>query len=149
MLSFRGVILVLALMSISGCTATKVIPVDTTLKIRKTCIEDCKDTCFDGEMMGVIRDGFERNGIATQIYTGSLPTECEYHLSVMCERTWDMAMYLHHAELRLYRAQAQIGYAEYHLTGKGGLALTKFGSTKSKMDPIIDELLIGHPINTK
>jgi len=99
--------------------------------------------------MSVLREGFNRNGITTQIYTGSLPSECEYHLSVMCERTWDMAMYMHHAELRLYRAQAQIGYAEYHLTGKGGLALTKFGSTKSKMDPIIDELLMGHPIPTK
>lgn len=93
--------------------------------------------------MGVIRDGLERNGISSQNYTGNLPSECEYHLSVMCERNWDVAMYMHHAELRLYRAQTQIGYAEYHLAGKGGLALTKFGSTKSKMDPIIDELLTG------
>jgi len=140
------VTLFLALVSVSGCTATKVSPVDTTLKIKHACVEDCQQTCFDGEMMGVIRDGFERNSISTQNYTGSLPSECEYHLSIMCERTWDMAMYMHHAELRLYRAKAQIGYAEYHLKGKGGLALTKFGSTKSKMDPIIDELLTGNPI---
>ena len=146
MASHKFFILLLALMSISGCTTTKVNPVDTTFKIKHACIEDCQQTCFEGEMMGVIRDGLERNGISSQNYTGTLPSECEYHLSVMCERTWDLAMYMHHAELRLYRAKTQIGYAEYHLNGKGGLALTKWGSARSKMDPIIDELLSGHPI---
>jgi hypothetical protein len=34
-------------------------------------------------MMGVIRDGFARHGITTQIYAGNLPSECEYHLSYM------------------------------------------------------------------
>lgn len=32
---------------------------------------------------------------------------------------------------------------ESHLVGKGGLSLTKWASTKSKMDPVIDELLKG------
>lgn len=95
--------------------------------------------------MSVIRDGFKRNGIATQIYTGNLPSECEYHLSYYCERTWDLATYMHHAELRLYRGQAQIGYAEYHLNGGGGFSMMKWDSTKKKMDPVIDELLNGQP----
>lgn len=99
--------------------------------------------------MGVIRDGFERHGITTQIYIGDLPSECEYHLSYMCERTWDMAMYMHHAELRLYRAQTQIGYAEYHLKAKGGWSLMKYKSTETKMEPVIDELLSGYPIAKK
>ena len=96
--------------------------------------------------MGVIRDGFQRHGITTQIYTGNLPSECEYHLAYMCNQTWDMAMYMHHAELRFYRAQAQIGYAEYHLKGKGGWSVMKYESTKKKMDPVIDELLSSYPI---
>jgi hypothetical protein len=143
---FKMFFLFLGLGLVSGCTAIKVSPVDTTLKIKHICIEDCQQTCFDGDMMGVIRDGFERNGISSQIFTGSLPSECEYHLSVMCARTWDLAMYMHHAELRMYRANTQIGYAEYHLNGGGGFALTKFGSTKSKIDPVIDELLNGKPV---
>jgi hypothetical protein len=138
--------MVLALVLVSGCTAVKVRPVDTDLEIKHVCIEDGQQTCFDGEMMGVIRDGFERHGITTQIYTGNLQSECEYHLSFMCNRTWDMAMYMHHAELRLYRAQAQIGYAEYHLKAKGGWSVMKYESTKTKMDPVIDELLSNYPI---
>lgn len=144
MLSIRLFFIFFALVSVSGCTAITVRPVDTALEIKHVCIEDGQQLCFDGQMMGVIRDGFERHGITTQVYTGNLPPECEYHLSFMCERTWDIATYMHHAELRLYRAKAQVGYAEYHLNGKGGLALTKWGSTKEKMGPIIDELLSGH-----
>jgi hypothetical protein len=136
--------IILALFFVSGCTAITVRPVDTALKIKHVCIEDGQQLCFDGQMMGVIRDGFERHGITTQVYAGNLPSECEYHLSFMCERTWDMATYMHHAELRLYRAKAQVGYAEYHLNGKGGLSLMKWGSTKEKMAPVIDELLSGH-----
>ena len=50
-----------------------------------------------------------------------------------------------HAELRLYRGTAQIGYAEYDLTADGGFSLTKWQTTKTKMDPVIDELLNGQP----
>jgi hypothetical protein len=145
MVLIRYFLIFLALVSAYGCTAVKVRPVDTELELKHVCIEDGQQMCFDGEMMGVIRDGFERHGITTQIYTGNLPSECEYHLSYMCNQTWDMAMYMHHAELRLYRAQAQIGYAEYHLKGKGGWSFMKYESTKKKIDPVIDELLSGYP----
>jgi hypothetical protein len=50
--------------------------VDNSLKIRHACIKDCEQMCLDGQMMGVIRDGFERHGITTQIYSGDLPTVC-------------------------------------------------------------------------
>lgn len=144
--STKYLFIFLALVSAYGCTNVKVQSVNTALEIKNTCIEDGQQTCFDGEMVGVIRDGFERHGITTQIYTGNLPSTCEYHLSYMCERTWDMAMYMHHAELRLYREQVKIGYAEYHLINKGGLSLMKYQSTKTKMDPVIDELLGGNPV---
>ncbi len=57
-------------------------------------------------------------------------------------------MYLSHAELHLLRNGRQIASAEYHLNGKGGLALTKFKGMNSKMDPVIDQLLAGYEIDT-
>lgn len=54
-----------------------------------------------------------------------------------------MKPYLSHAELQLHRAGQQVASAEYHLRGKGGFSLTKWAGTKSKMDPVIDELLAG------
>jgi hypothetical protein len=115
-------------------------------RITHVCVKDGKEMCFDGEMLGVILDGFGRHGITTQVYSGNLPTDCEYNLSYMCNQTWDMAMYMHHAELRLFQKNFQIGYAEYHLAGGGGLSLMKWQSAKTKMDPVIDELLQNYPI---
>lgn len=133
----------LAVVVAPGCTSIKVKPVDNIADIEHVCIEDGEKTCFDGQMLNVISDGFQRHGISTEVYTDNLPPECEYHLSYYCERTWDMAMYLHHAELRLYRAKSQIGYAEYHLNGQGGFSLMKWQKTKTKINPVIDELLSG------
>jgi hypothetical protein len=52
-----------------------------------------------------------------------------------------MKPYLSHAELRLLRAGTEIASAEYHLRAKGGFSVTKWAGTRSKMDPVIDELL--------
>ena len=35
----------------------------------------------------------------------------------------------------------QIGYAEYHLIGKGGYSMMKWQGVKTKMNPVIDALL--------
>jgi hypothetical protein len=52
-----------------------------------------------------------------------------------------MKPYLTHAELRLWEGGKQIGFAEYHLNGNGGLDLGKWRGTQAKMGPVIDELL--------
>jgi hypothetical protein len=138
----------LAALVLSGCTTVTVSPVKIdAAAIKHVCIENGEQMCFDGQMLGIIRDGFERHGIRTEVYTGNRPSECSSYLIYMCERTWDLATYMHHAELRLYSDNAQVGYAEYHLTGQGGLALTKFAGTKDKMDPVIDELLKDYPLS--
>jgi hypothetical protein len=143
MLSVRYVLFSIILILASGCTKIAVRPVDSTLDINHVCIQDCADKCFDGRMLSIIQDGFQRHGITTEVYKGELPSECKYNLTYYCEITWDMAVYLHHAEFRLYHGKSQIGNAEYHLSGKGGFSLNKWASTKSKIDPVIDELLRG------
>jgi len=129
------------LLTAYGCTSVKVRPVSNVSEIKQVCIRDSPDQCFVGDMLQVLIEGFNRNGIATPVYTGNVPNDCSYHLTYMCNQTWDMAMYMHHAELHLFHGREQVGYAQYHLTGKGGLSLMKWQSTQTKMDPVIDELL--------
>jgi len=146
MFSFRSVLVLLSLALLSGCTAIKIEPVDTNFSINHVCIKNCEQACFDGQMLSVIQEGFERHGFSTQVYNDILPPDCEYHLTYYCERSWDLSTYMHHAELRLYHTQDQIGYAEYHLKGEGGLAPNKWDPTKKKMDPVIDQLLGNYPL---
>jgi hypothetical protein len=80
--------------------------------------------------------------VSTQVYTGDAPAGCDVILTYTALRSWDFAPYLSHAELHLKtRDGAEIASAEYHLVGKGGYSLMKWQGTKTKMDPVVDELL--------
>jgi len=89
MVLIRVFFIVIAFVLASGCTTITVRPVNNALEIKHVCITDGQQMCLDGRMIGVIREGFERHGITTQVYTGNLPSQCEYNLSYMCEVTWD------------------------------------------------------------
>jgi hypothetical protein len=125
---------------LSGCTVVTVRPVDKAAAIKHICIQENPKVAV-GDFVTVVRDGFDRHGISTEVISGTVPERCEYLLTYTALRSWDFSPYLSHAELRIERAGRQVAYAEYHLKGKGGFALTKWAGTKSKMDPVIDELL--------
>jgi hypothetical protein len=137
----RIVVIILALLT-AACTSVKVQSVDTSLPLLHVCIQR-NHAVEVSDFLPVLQEGFERHGIGTEIYNGNRPRRCEYVLTYTALRSWDVKTYLSHAELRLLRAGQQIAFAEYHLRVKGGLSLMKFAGTKSKMDPVIDELLAG------
>ncbi|MEH6565925.1 MAG: Sbal_3080 family lipoprotein [Halopseudomonas sp.] len=127
---------------IAGCTSVTVEPVDPADGIVYVCIQDNAKVMVS-DFLPVVQAGFERHGIATQVFSGALPQKCEYVLSYTALRSWDMAPYLSHAELWLDRRGQRVASAEYHLNGKGGLSLMKWQGTQAKMDPVIDQLLGG------
>jgi len=134
------VAIVLFAISSSACTSVAVRPVDPSIEMNKVCILENKKVIVS-DFVQVLRDGFDRHGIATEVFSGNVPSDCEYVLTYTALRSWDLAPYLSHAELRIEKGGRQIAYAEYHLKGKGGLSLTKWAGTKEKMDPVIDQLL--------
>ena len=130
----------------TGCTAVTVKPVDPSLAVNYVCIEN-NPRVIVSDFVDVLRDGFDRHGIATEVTSGGRLRQCAYVLKYTALQSWDMAKYLSHAELRIESNGRQIASAEYHLKGKGGLSLTKWGDTKTKMDPVIDELLAGYRVD--
>ncbi|MDN6298077.1 MAG: Sbal_3080 family lipoprotein [Halomonas sp.] len=124
----------------AGCTSIQVQPIDSSLNPDKICIEE-NPKVIVRDFLDVVTDRIEYHGIHTEIYNKDIPEDCEYTMTYTALKTWDMGTYLHHAELRLSKNGDKVGYAEYHLNGKGGLSLTKWKGTKSKMDPVVDELL--------
>ncbi len=137
-------IITLALLTLAaGCTSIDVRQVPAAHKINHVCIKNNpKVTVTD--FVQVVEDVFNNHSITTEIYNGNTPEHCQYNLSYTALRSWDLSTYLSHAELRLYKGVQRIGYAEYHLIGKGGLALNKWASVKSKMTPVINKLLSQH-----
>jgi hypothetical protein len=127
---------------LTGCTSVQVRPLDASAPLKQVCIvQNPKVEVSD--FVDVLRDGFDRHGIASTVVSATGGGSCEVTVTYTALRTWDMAPYLSHAELRLWREGRQIGSATYHLDGGGGLSLMKWQGTKTKMDPVIDQLLAG------
>jgi len=136
----KSKLLLIATFLITGCTSVTVQPIAPNANLQQVCIiNNPKVTVSD--FISVLRDGFARHNIATSVVEESQSQSCDVTLTYTALRSWDFKPYVSHAELRLWRDGKQIGSADYHLNGKGGLSLTKWGSTKEKMDPVIDELL--------
>jgi hypothetical protein len=134
----------LALLVASGCTSIRVRPLAAQLRPQQVCIEENPAVIVPG-FLDVLRSGFARHGIATRVFSGSVPpADCEYVLEYTALQSWDFVPYLAHAELRLERRGVIVADAEYHLVGSGGFSLMKWQSPKAKMDPVIDELLAAH-----
>ena len=133
----------IAFLLLTGCTSINVQKLESSEKVSHVCIEENPKVIVH-DFLPIVQKGFERHGITTEVYEKTMPNYCEYNLTYTALKTWDMAMYMHHAELWLYRGKKNIAYAEYHLNGKGGLALNKWASVDSKMDPVINQLLSGY-----
>lgn len=133
-------VLFFCLIAIVGCTTMTVRPIDKSATLKHVCINENPKVKV-ADFITVLRDGFDRHGITTEVYSGNIPDNCGYILTYTALRSWDFSPYLSHAEIRIEKDGRQVAYAEYHLKGKGGLSLTKWKGTKYKMDPVIDELL--------
>lgn len=136
----RNLVLAVAALTVAGCTSVTVRPVAADVQLHNVCIVDNPQVIVS-DFVPVLRDGFARHHIATSVVEQSQAQSCVVTLTYTALRSWDLKPYLSHAELRLWRSGMQIGFAEYHLNGKGGYDLGKWRGTKSKMDPVIDRLL--------
>lgn len=132
--------LFLLLIIITGCTATQVTPLDKSYNVSHVCIEDNPKVIVGG-FAQTTSDIFQDHGITTEMFSGQRPDHCDFKLTYTALRSWDLSPYLSHAELRLFKGNERIAYAEYHLRGGGGFALNKWASVESKMTPVVNELL--------
>lgn len=131
--------LLVAATLLGGCTATRVTPLKTAAD--QMCIQENPKVQVS-DFVPVLQEGFARHGIQTQIHSKIPRADCPYVVTYTARRSWDMAPYLSTAEITILGPRRQtLAKASYHLRGKGGLSLMKWQGTKSKIDPVIDELL--------
>lgn len=133
------------MLALAACTSVKVKPVDASIAMKRVCIHTNPAVKVDDFVM-VMQDGFQRHGIAAEVYDGNPPASCEYVVDYTALRSWDFKPYLSHAEIRITEHGRLVASATYHLNGKGGFDMGKWRGTKAKMDPVMDKLLAGfHP----
>ena len=128
---------------LTACTSIVVRPLDYAPQVRSICIQENPKVIVT-DFLPVLREGLSRNNFSSQVFQGKPPETCELVLTYTALRSWDITPYLSHAELRLERDGEEVGYGEFHLRGKGGYSMYKWQGTKTKMDPVIDQLFESH-----
>lgn len=123
-----------------GCTSVRVKPVTAENRIDHVCIQE-NSRVQVGDFVAVMQEGFEKHGITSQLVRDPPPANCHFVSTYTARRTWDMAMYMTDAQIDVLRDGRPIASANYHLKGKGGFALNKWAGTRSKILPVMDELL--------
>jgi len=127
----------------AGCSVRNVRPVDAhAYPITVVCIQENPKVVVP-EFVTVIEEGFARHGIRSRRVHTPAPADCEYTVSYTARQSWDFVPYLRSAELRLAHGDETIGTATYY--HRRGLAPSKWAGARSKMAPVMDELLSGFP----
>ena len=110
--------------------------------IKNACVIKNKDVKVS-DFLSVLQEGFNKHGIECSLVGQADKKECPYTVTYTAERSWDIKYYLSHAEIKVYKLDKLIGHVTYHLPG-GAWSMdiaNKFKGTRSKMFPLIDELL--------
>lgn len=97
------------------------------------------------EFTYILEEGFSRHGIATKIRKNITP-DCEYSLIYTAQIDKpDTKPVLNDVHLAIYRGAQLIGYADRDppkgLLQGGGVELTRWDTTRAKIEPMLDELL--------
>lgn len=127
---------------LGGCTSIEVEPL--TVRPANICIEQNPKVLVT-DFVSVVQRGLLDRGISSEVYA-QVPASCNYRLTYVAYRTWDIVPYLSSADLEIWDSEKRrLGAAHYYLRGKGGLSMMKFQGTETKMAPVLDQLLKDMP----
>lgn len=135
----KFILFFIVLIFLQACTAVDVKPIDSGYNVQHICIEENPKVIVK-HFLETVETLLHDRSITTERYSGNVPEHCIHHMTYTALQTWDVSMYLHYAELRLFEGRERIGYAEYRLRAGGGLALNKWASVKSKMEPVVAKM---------
>jgi len=133
-------LIAIALLCMTGCTSVNIRPISAEHQITSVVIKENPKVAV-ADFLDVLVDGFERNGIKAKVVSESTEVHDGYSVNYVAYRKWDLAPYLVDATIGIYKNGERIAQAQYHLKGGGGFSMMKWQGTKTKIDPVIDELL--------
>lgn len=141
--TFMRLLIVLVILSATGCSIVQDVQQIDTLPSTEVCV--IEDSAVRAGVLSTIRDELLELGCQEQLLPSSASrTACPVTLSYTARWSWDMALYMYYAQLRVFNAQGhQIGEAVYDAS-KGGFRLfDKFVNSEEKIRELVGELFAG------
>ena len=125
----------------AGCESmdVKPLPYDGNIGVVKI-IDNPK--VLVGDFVGVMETCFSEHGIRTrQVDEFYTPRANEYWLKYTALQSFDFVTYLSVADVWIYRNGELMAKGHWQLDWNGGITLSKFDGTETKMRPFFAELL--------
>jgi len=135
----RTLILIILSMGISGCAINQSIEQANIPEKTQLCIIENP----------AVRDGFllEYKSVLTSkqipykvVSKSTVPESCEWTSTYTANWTWDLAMYMSYAEIKVFHNGALDGEAIYDST-RGGANMSKFIDAETKIRELVDKLM--------
>jgi hypothetical protein len=132
--------LILAMLALlPGCISVTAQSIQNDKPITKICIEHNPKVIVPN-FTDLLQESFIRHGITSVMYD-KVPDNCPYHLTYAAYQRWAGVMYMSNAHLDLYNKETIIGYADRHMPLGSAFDVSKWDSTQSKIDEMVDQLL--------
>jgi hypothetical protein len=135
----------------TGCSIqTAVQPISYSTPISEICILE-NPKVIVSDVLPVIQENISKHGLRSNLYH-EIPKSCTHVLEYVAYQRWDMTTFMSEANIKLYQENKLIGSVDYKtptgLFGAGGINPAKWESTKSKLDPLLDELFKNYSSKT-
>jgi hypothetical protein len=126
-------------LSVAGCTITTHVDPIPPSTIPSLCIAD-NPKVYSKQFLPTMQAQLARRGIATTVYEGTPPAGCTMRIEWEAHWSWDMALYLEYADIKVYDGDVLVGRATYDARNAEA-TFAKFGRGDETLAKLLDQLL--------
>ncbi|UQG55095.1 MULTISPECIES: Sbal_3080 family lipoprotein [unclassified Marinobacter] len=128
-----------SIMMLSACSITQVIEPAEIVKGSELCIIENTDVRegFLKEYQSVLSSKSISHRLVSE---NSVPDSCEWTSTYVARWTWDLALYMSYAEIKVFYKGNLDGEAKYDST-KGGANMSKFIDAEPKIRELVNQLM--------
>lgn len=131
-------LLIISALLLSACTTIQVKELDRKAnRVDLICIEN-NPRVVVSDFVSVLEMELQARQIKTKVFSTERPKDCEYILTYVATRGWDLSPFLNDADIRISKNDLLVASAHYHVIS--GLNLTKYQGTQTKMAPVFKKL---------
>ncbi|KPB95298.1 Sbal_3080 family lipoprotein [Pseudomonas syringae group genomosp. 3] len=125
----------------SGCTINQTVtPVQLSQDLAPEICMIPAEGLREGFNTTYVRLLTEKGFHTRQIPPGSSPSSCPLTTTYIGTWSWDVAIYMSYADIRVYQFGQQVGQAEYDSRWGGGRVIDKFINAEKKITEMTNQL---------
>lgn len=136
---YKKLLLLTSVALMSACTITQNIEPAEISKGSELCIIENSDV--RAGFLKEFRSVLSSKGINHKVVgEHSIPKDCQWTVTYLARWSWDLALYMSYAEIKVFHNGRLDGEAKYDST-RGGANMGKFIDAKSKIRELVNQLM--------